>query len=82
MLGLEPVKSTDGNVVQQAPLSLWANFRQRALDVAIAEINKKTDLNIEIKSLEQEKQRRVTGVNFVIKEQAVPDGNSKGERPS
>ena len=74
MLGLEPVKSTDGNVVQQAPLSLWANFRQRALDVAIAEINKKTDLNIEIKSLEQEKQRRVTGVNFVIKEQAVPDG--------
>jgi hypothetical protein len=39
VLGLEPVKNAAGNIVQEAPLSLWANFRQRALDVAIAEIN-------------------------------------------
>jgi hypothetical protein len=70
VLGLESVKDADGNVVQEAPLQVWANFRQRGLDVAIAEINRKTDLRIEIESLEQAKHRRVTGVNFVIREQA------------
>ena len=34
-----------GKVVKETALPLWANFRQRALDVAIAEINKTTDLN-------------------------------------
>jgi len=33
--GLESVKDADGNVIQEAPLSVFANFRQRALDVAI-----------------------------------------------
>jgi hypothetical protein len=33
VLGLEPVKDAEGNVIQEAPLSFWANFRQRALDV-------------------------------------------------
>jgi plasmid replication initiation protein len=75
VLGLEPVKSTDGNVVQQAPLSLWANFRQRALDVAIAEINKKTDLRIELASMERSKHRRVTTLTFAIEAQAVPGGD-------
>jgi hypothetical protein len=31
--------------VEEAPLPVWANFQQRALDVAILEINTKTDLN-------------------------------------
>jgi hypothetical protein len=75
VLGLESVQDAAGNVIQEVPLSLWANFRQRALDVAIAEINKKTDLKIEIESLEQAKHRRFIGVNFVIKEQAVLDGD-------
>lgn len=75
MLGLEPVKSTDGNVVQQAPLSLWANFRQRALDVAIAEINKKTDLKIALEWLERAAHRRVTTLTFAIKIQAIPKGH-------
>jgi len=35
-----------GNIIQEAPLAVWANLRQRALDTAIAEINKKTNLNI------------------------------------
>jgi plasmid replication initiation protein len=75
VLGLESVKDSEGNVIQVAPLPVWANFRQRALDVAILEINKKTDLNVEIESLERSKHRRVTSVTFVIEEQAVPDGD-------
>ena len=75
MLGLESVKDTDGNIIQEAPLPVWANFRQRALDTAIAEINRKTDLSISIESLERSKHRRVTALTFAIKEQAVPDGD-------
>jgi plasmid replication initiation protein len=67
VLGLESVKGADGNIIQEAPLQLWANFRQRALDTAIAEINEKTDLNISLESLERSKHRRVTSVTFAIK---------------
>lgn len=70
VLGLESVKDADGNIIQEAPLSLWANFRQRSLDVAILEINNKTDLKIEVESLERSKHRRVTSVTFAIEEQA------------
>jgi hypothetical protein len=73
VLGLESVKDADGKIVQEAPLPEWANFRQRALDTAILEITKKTDLKISIKSLERSKHRLVTSVTFVIKEQAVPN---------
>jgi plasmid replication initiation protein len=38
VLGLESVKDADGNIIQEAPLAVWANFRQRALDVTIAEV--------------------------------------------
>jgi plasmid replication initiation protein len=72
VLGLDSVKDADGNVIQEGALSLWANFRQRALDVATAEISKKTDINIEIESLERSKHRRVTSLTFVIEEQPVP----------
>jgi plasmid replication initiation protein len=73
VLGLESVKDAEGNIIQEAPLPIWANFRQRALDVAVLEINKKTDLRIAIKSLERSKHRRVTSGTFAIQEQAVPD---------
>jgi plasmid replication initiation protein len=66
VLGLESVKDPDGNVIQEAPLPVWANFRQRALDTAIAEINRKTDLKIALDSLEQSKYRRVTALTFAI----------------
>ena len=46
-----------------------ANFRDRALDLAIAEINEKTDLNIE-----RAKHRRVTGLVFAIKTQSISKG--------
>ena len=49
VLGLESIKDVDGIVIQEPPLPIWANFRQRALDVAILEINKKTDLGIKLK---------------------------------
>jgi plasmid replication initiation protein len=75
VLGLESVKDADGNIIQEAPLPIWANFRQRALDVAILEINRKTDIKIEVKSLERSKHRRVTSVTFSIQEQAVPNGD-------
>jgi hypothetical protein len=45
------------------------------VDTAIVEITKKTDINIEIESLERSKHRRVTSVTFAIKEQEVPDGD-------
>jgi plasmid replication initiation protein len=57
-------------------LSVWANLRQRALDVAIAEINAKTDLNITVESLERSLHGRVTTLTFSIKTQAVPNGDS------
>jgi plasmid replication initiation protein len=31
ILGLESIKDADGNVIREAPLPVWANFRQRAL---------------------------------------------------
>ena len=64
MLGLDSVKNVDRNIIQEAPLPVWANFRLRALDTAIAEINKKTDLNISLESLGAIKHRRVTHFEF------------------
>jgi hypothetical protein len=40
VLGLESVKDADGKIIHEASLGIWANLRQRALDTAIAEINK------------------------------------------
>jgi hypothetical protein len=38
VLGLESVKDAEGNVIQNAPLPVWANFRQRALAISQAKI--------------------------------------------
>jgi plasmid replication initiation protein len=62
----------EGNVIQEPPLPVWANFRQRALDTAILEINKKTDLGIKLSSIERSKHRRVVALTFAIKTQAIP----------
>jgi hypothetical protein len=67
VLGLESVKDANGNVVQESALPVWANFRQRALDTAIAQINQKTDLTVALESLERSKYRRVTALTFLIK---------------
>jgi plasmid replication initiation protein len=72
ILGLESSKDMSGKFIKEPPLPIWANFRQRALDVAIAEINKKTDLEIKLKSIERSKYRRVVALTFAIKAQAIP----------
>ena len=72
VLGLESIKDEGGNVIQEPPLPIWANFRQRALDVAIMEINKKTDLRIKLSSIERSKHRRVVALTFAIKTQPAP----------
>jgi plasmid replication initiation protein len=45
---------------------------QRGLDVAIREINAKTDLRIKLESIERSKHRRVVALDFAIKIQAIP----------
>jgi plasmid replication initiation protein len=72
VLGLESVKDADGKVIHEAPMPVWANFRQRALDVAILEINAKTDLKIKLLSIERSKHRRVVVLKFTIKAQMIP----------
>jgi hypothetical protein len=74
VFGLESVKDADGNIIQEAPLTVWANFRQRALAVATVEITKKTDLKVSIESIERSKHRRVTAVILSIEEKA-PKGD-------
>ena len=78
VLGLESVKDADGNIIREAPLAVWANFRQRALDVAIAEINAKTDLNIALESLERSGHWRVSALIFAIKDRPVLKGKRTG----
>jgi hypothetical protein len=82
MLAAYSMRQPAGNIIQEAPLAVWANLRQRALDTAIAEINKKTNLNIALESLGRSAHRRVTTLTFAIKAQAVPNGDSKGKSAS
>ena len=72
ILDLQSVKDAEGNVIHEAPLPVWANFRQRALDVGILKINANTDLKIKLVSIERSKHRRVVALNFTIKTQAIP----------
>jgi plasmid replication initiation protein len=76
VLGLESVKDADGNVIREARLAAWANFRQRALNLAIAEINKKTDLHITLRSLEKAEHSRVAALIFAIKARSVSKGKT------
>jgi hypothetical protein len=74
VFGLESVKDAQGNVIKEAPLPVWANFQQRALDVAILEVNMKTDLKIKVASIQRSKHRRVDALSFTIKTQPIPKG--------
>jgi hypothetical protein len=68
----QSIKDAEENIIKEAPLPIWANFQQRALDVAVKEINAKTDLKIKLASIERSKQRRVVALGFAIKTQAIP----------
>ena len=67
VFGLESIKDAEGNVIKEAPLPVWANFQQRALDVAIEEVNAKTDLKIKLASTERSKHTASSRVDFAIK---------------
>jgi Initiator Replication protein len=77
VLGLESVKDAEGKVVLRSAYARLANLRQRALDVAILEINAKTDLKIKLVSIERSKHRRVVALNFTIKTQAFRTGPTR-----
>ena len=77
VFGLESIKDAERNIIKEAPLPIWANFRQRALDVAVKEINAKTDLKIKLASIERSKQRRVVALDFAIKTQPIPKGATR-----
>jgi hypothetical protein len=51
------------------------------LNVAIAEINAKTDLNIALESLEEAEHGRVTALTLAIKAQAVSKGKLIAAQP-
>jgi hypothetical protein len=55
--------------------SALGNFRPRALDTAIREINAKTNLQIQLGLLERSRHGRVPALSFAIKAQAVPNGH-------
>ena len=76
VLGLDSVRDADGNIIRRAPLPVWANLRQRALDTAISGINAKTDLHIQLESLERSAHRRVTAMTFAIKPRAAASDDS------
>jgi plasmid replication initiation protein len=72
VLDLQSIKDADGNVIKETPIPIWANFKQRALDTAIREINAKTDLRIKVASIERSAHRRVVALTFAIKAQQIP----------
>jgi hypothetical protein len=76
VLGLESIRDAEGNMIQEAPLPVWANLRQRALDTAITEINKKTDLKISLEELGRSKHRRITTLTFDIRIQKLDNGGN------
>ena len=65
-MGLEDIKDNSGRVIQDAPLELWANLRQRALDVALKEINKQSDINLELEFVGRGAFRKVLSLGFRI----------------
>jgi hypothetical protein len=57
---------------KRCPCHFGRVFVKRALDVALQEINNKTDVKIEVESIQRAKHRRVEAVTFAIEEQEPP----------
>jgi hypothetical protein len=66
ILGLEDVKDNSGRVVEDAPLELWAKAKQRALDHALKEINRQSDIQMEIEFVGRGAFRKVLSLGFRI----------------
>jgi hypothetical protein len=58
-------------MAQSEPI-FFCDWTLEALNVALAEVNTKTDLKIKLASIERSKHRRVVAFNFAIKTQAIP----------
>ena len=66
VLGLEDIRDNSGRVVQEAPLEAWANLKQRALDRALKEINKHSDIQLELEFIGRGAYRKVQSLGFRI----------------
>ena len=66
LLGLEDIKDNSGRVVQHAPLELWANLKQRALNVALKEINRESDIEVKLEFTGRGAYRKVESLGFRI----------------
>ena len=67
VLGLEDIKDSSGRVVQERQLQLWANVKQRALDHALKEINKESDIQLELEFTGRGPFRKVLSLGFRIR---------------
>jgi len=65
-LGLEDIRDNSGRVVQQASLEVWANVKQRALDPALKEINKHSDIQLELEFIGRGTFRKILSLGFRI----------------
>jgi plasmid replication initiation protein len=77
ILGLEDVKDNSGRVVLDAPLELWANVKQRALDPALQEINKQSDIQLKIEFIGRGTFRKVLSLGFRITARKNARGNGR-----
>jgi hypothetical protein len=66
ILGLEDIRDESGKLVQEAPLEAWANVKQRALDHALREINKHSDIELEVEFTGRGSYRKVKSLGFRI----------------
>jgi hypothetical protein len=66
ILGLEDIRDEFGKLVQEAPLEAWANVKQRALDHALREINKHSDIELEVEFTGRGSYRKVNSLGFRI----------------
>jgi len=66
ILGLEDIRDNSGRVVQQASLEVWANVKQRALDPALKEINKHSDIQLELEFIGRGTFRKILSLGFRI----------------
>lgn len=71
ILGLEELRDKSGKLVQKAPLRFWASVKQRALDQALEEINKRSDIHLELEFTGRGTYRKVQSLGFKITQKTL-----------
>jgi hypothetical protein len=77
ILGVNETRNDKGVIVGRAKLKQWPNLKQRALERAVKEINRKSDLEMKIVAYGREKYRKVTAVAFQIVEKSAEKVDTK-----